>query len=115
MATAARIDDLRKLLDQNPEDLRLAWEYWAALGDVRGTDVRSGRYVVEAFGRSAQTSDAGAIALAKAYEELCDVSGEGPMKRYFSDALISALHRTREHMAGDDWLITSLDTGVYEI
>jgi hypothetical protein len=52
MVAATTIDALKKRLNDAPEDLRLAGEYWVALGDVNGTDVRWGGSVIEAFGRA---------------------------------------------------------------
>jgi hypothetical protein len=110
MATEDQVRELRARLLASPTDLATAQQYWDALGDLNGHDIRSGRYVVEAFGQAALNGDGGVIALGNAYQELFHLSGEGPRKKYLDDELLSAIRRTKLGAKGSDlelleWLL----------
>ena len=89
-----RLAQFKKALDDDPTNVEVAIRYWSALGSVGGYDVRSGGYVIEALRQCALDSDAGVIALAKAFRELFDWNGETPRPELFDEELVQAL-RTR--------------------
>jgi len=104
--------DLRRQLQLNPTDLEIAKQYWNSLADPQG-DVRSGEYVIEAFQAAALSSRDGGVALANAYRELYERSGELPRSAYFDNDLVRALERWLLQLGGEEyitlkWLLESL-------
>lgn len=81
---------IRESLKRDPTNLDLANRYWHALAGPGG-DVRSGQHVIDAYGEAALGSSDGAVAFARAYRELFDVSGEFPRSSYCDESLIRAL------------------------
>ena len=81
---------IREALKQDPANLELANRYWGALAGP-GDDRRSGQHVIEAYREAALRSTDGAVAFARAYRDLFEVSGESPRLAYFDGPLIQAL------------------------
>jgi hypothetical protein len=114
------IASLREALKDNPTDLALANQYWLALAGDRAkneADLRSGSNVMEAYGMAALSSQDGVEALARAYRDLFQTSGEAPRPAYFDDKLVMALKAGVAKSAGSEssdleWLLRSI--GVWE-
>jgi len=94
--------NLKKALDANPASIEAANRYWDALGSFGGADVRSGGYLIEAYRRCALASHAGVVALARAYQELFERSGEGPRAELFDEELIRALQTRLPELPNGD-------------
>ena len=89
------LNRIREGLKQDPANLELANQYWVALAGDRGQDnYRSGQNVIEAYREAALGSAEGAIAFARAYRDLFQVSGEIPRLAYFDESLIQALRNS---------------------
>lgn len=116
-------DEIKKLgasLKKNPGDIDAAWNYWRGLGNLKGYDVRSGQYVVDAFGQAALDSRRGAIAFATAYRELANLTGDGPQRVYVNNELLAAIREAIDQVDATDkqlleWVIESVETGAYEL
>jgi hypothetical protein len=80
-----KLANLKATLDSDPANVELASRYWVELASFGGHDVRSGAFVIEAFRGCALTSDAGAVAFARAYKELFEKSGEKPRAELFDE------------------------------
>jgi hypothetical protein len=98
----AELAEHRKHFDENPRDVEHAKVYWNALGRIQGGDIRSGRAVAEAFALAAVSSIDGAIAFARAYEELFDLSGEAPRAEFVSPELQRALTAAKRNANPED-------------
>jgi hypothetical protein len=98
----AEIAEHRKRFEENPRDVEHAKVYWNALGRIQGCDIRSGRAVAEAFGLAAVSSIDGAIAFARAYQELFDLSGEAPRAEFVSPEVRNSLAAARRGATPDD-------------
>jgi len=99
------LDALRNALKQTPGDIELAHRYWLLLaGDpIKGEhDYRCGGDVIEAYRGAAISSVEGVVALARAYRELFENSGEAPRSAHFDDALIRALNLSLAQVSGTD-------------
>lgn len=109
-----KLANFKKTLDANPASIEAANRYWDALGSFGGQDVRSGGYLIEAYRGCALASHAGVVALARAYQELFEKSGEGPRADLFDEELILALQaRLPELSHGDratvQWVLASIE------
>jgi len=109
-----KLANFKKALDANPASLEAANRYWQALGSFGGEDVRSGGYLIEAYRACALASHAGVVALARAYQELFEKSGEPPRAELFDEELIRALQtRLAEVSNGDratvQWVLASIE------
>lgn len=107
------LETLREQLAGDPANLGRARAYWDALGPLR-----SGWYVVVAFGDAAKTGPEGARGFARAYRELFEESGEGPRSAYVDgellDALRGALRRgNAREMSDVRWLVESVERKRY--
>src|SRR5215469_18507813 len=74
---------LKKDVDADPASVAAAKRYWLALASFGGHDVRSGGYAIEAFRGCAMASHEGVVALACAFQELYEKSGEKPRSELF--------------------------------
>jgi len=116
MSDDMQLEELKSALAAAPTDLDLAWRYWNALGSWKGHDIRSGVHVFEAFRAAAMVSVAGVVAFARAYRELCSLSGEGPrrldpeLRKAFQDAL-PLLHGGERKLVA--WVITAVDRELF--
>jgi hypothetical protein len=107
---------LRQELASDPANLDIANRYWNALGAWKAHDVRSGRYVIECHRNAAISSRQGVIALADAYREMFNESGEAPRREYFDEDLVRALETAYLELADHErvtveWVLDSLDQG----
>jgi hypothetical protein len=73
-----RLRILKAALAADPANLALAWRYWEVLGAWQGRDMRSGMHAIQVFREAALASLAGVQALAQAYRQLFEASGEKP-------------------------------------
>jgi hypothetical protein len=73
-----RLRVLKAALAADPANLELGWRYWKVLGAWQGRDVRSGMHVIQVFHEAALATPAGVQALAQAYRQLFEASGEKP-------------------------------------
>jgi hypothetical protein len=87
------LNGIRECQKQDPANLELANRYWAALAGPGG-DLRSGHQVIDACRESALGSAEGAVAFARAYRDLFEVSGESARLSYFDESLIQALRNS---------------------
>ena len=71
-----KLANLRRTLESDPTNVEVANRYWVELASFGEHDVRSGRFLMEAFRRCALSSHAGAVAFARACRELFEKSGE---------------------------------------
>jgi hypothetical protein len=94
--------ELKKILDSDPTSIEAANRYWLALGSFAGNDVRSGGYVIETYRGSALASREGAVAFARAYQELFAKTGEVPRAALFDEQLLEALRRRRAELSGEE-------------
>lgn len=109
----AEIDALRENLKRDPTNLETASRYWVALANSNGHDVRSGRDVVETFGAAALSDTAGVKALARAYRELFEKSGESPRAEFLGEQMIETLKSALPRLSDQDsstvrWILRSL-------
>jgi hypothetical protein len=109
----AKLVDLKRVLDADPSNIEAAKRYWVALASFGGHDVRSGKFAIEAFRRCALASHAGVVALARAFRELYDKSGEKPRSELFDEELLQALKEPLPHLSVEDqalvqWVLTSI-------
>jgi hypothetical protein len=107
------LDALRQALASDPTNLHVARRYWQALGNYKGSDVRSGRDVIQAYRSAALSSHQGAVALAQAYKELFETSGEPPRALYFDKDLMHALESWYETSTSNEgsmigWLLEKI-------
>jgi hypothetical protein len=105
---------LKKDLDSDPTNVESAIRYWSGLASFDGNDVRSGGFVIEAFRGCALASRAGAIAFARAYQELFEKRGEKPRAELFDEELLQALKTSLPDLSKDDqaivqWVIASIE------
>jgi hypothetical protein len=108
-----KLANFKKALNANPASIEAANRYWDALGSFVGQDVRSGGYLIEAYRGCALASHAGVVALARAYQELFEKSGEGPRAELFDEELILALQTRLPDLSHGDratvqWVLTSI-------
>ena len=111
--TQQKLSNLKKGLDCDPTNVEAANRYWAGLASVGGNDVRSGGFVIEAFRGCALTSNTGTVALARAFRELFEKSGEKPRAELFDRELLQALNTRLPDLSNDDqgivqWVIASI-------
>jgi hypothetical protein len=109
-----KLADLKKTLQSDPSNVELANRYWVELASFGGNDVRSGGFVIEAFRGCALASHAGVIALARAYCELFEKSGEKPRAALFDEELVQALKTRLPDLSNNDraivqWVIASIE------
>ena len=110
-----KIVKLREALESDPTKVEVASSYWNALASFGGHDVRSGGFVIEAFRRCALASREGVVALACAYKELFDATGEKPNAELFDKELIQVLKaRGVTDLREDDrkivkWVLNSIE------
>lgn len=109
-----KLASLKKALDANPASIEAANCYWGALGSFGGADVRSGGYLIEAYRGCALASHAGVAALARAYQELFEKSGEAPRAELFDEELIRALQTRLPELSNGDratvrWVLASIE------
>ena len=105
---------LKATLDSDPTNVEVANRYWVELASFGGHDVRSGGFVIEAFRGCALTSQAGAIAFARAYRELFEKSGEKPRSELFDEELLQALKTRLPDLCNDSqaivhWVLSSIE------
>jgi hypothetical protein len=108
-----KLVNLKKELDAAPDNIQAAKRYWAALASFGGHDVRSGKFAIEAFRGCALASNAGIVALARAFRELYDKSGEKPRYELFDEELLQALKVPLRDLSDEDqallqWVLTSI-------
>jgi hypothetical protein len=108
-----KLGNLKKALDADPTNVEVANRYWEGLGSVGGQDVRSGRFVREAFRGCALDSREGVIAFARAYRELFESTGERPRAELFDKELLLALKTRLPELSKEDraimeWILTSI-------
>ncbi len=107
---------LSQSLKKDPANLDLANECWAALrANARNCDLRDGRNVIHIYRAAALRSSLGVVALARAYRELFEVSGEGPRLAYFDEALTQAMKSSLPQLSEQErsmvqWIIQSIDS-----
>ncbi len=110
-----KLADLKKTLDSDPANVESAIRYWSGLASFGGNDVRSGGFVIEAFRGCALATNTGVVALARAYRELFQKSGEKPRAAELFDAeLLQALKTRLPHLSNGDqaivqWLMASIE------
>jgi len=110
------IATLREALRSNPTNLERANRYWFALaGDTtKGqADLRTGSNVIEAYREAALSSRQGVEALAAAYRDLFEMSGENPSPAHFDQSLLRALKAELPEVSGEgrrnlEWLLRSI-------
>lgn len=108
-----KLISLKQDLDADSTNIEAAKRYWLALASFGGQDVRSGKFAIEAFRGCALASHAGVVALARAFRELYEKSGEKPRAELFDPELLRALKARPTDSSGEDqsivrWLLTSL-------
>jgi hypothetical protein len=108
-----KLSNLKKALDCDRTNVEAANRYWAGLASVGGNDVRSGGLVIEAFRRCALASQTGTVALARAFRELFEKSGEKPLAELFDGELLQALDKRLPDLSNGDqvivqWVIASM-------
>ena len=108
-----KLSDLKKAVDCDPTNVEAASRYWAGLASVGGNDIRSGGFVIEAFRGCALTSKTGTVALARAFRELFENSGEKPRAELFDGELLQELKTRLPDLSNDEqmivqWLIASM-------
>jgi hypothetical protein len=96
------LTELKKVLLSEPSNLVAANRYWNALGSVGGCDVRSGGFVIEAYRACALASHEGVSALARAYRQLYNNSGEAPRRELFDEELLEAFATRLSALRNDD-------------
>jgi hypothetical protein len=111
--TQQKLSNLKKALDCDPTNVEAANRYWAGLASVGGNDVRSGGFVIEVFRGCALASDTGTVALARAFRELFEKSGEKPRAELFDGELLQALNTRLPDLSNADqvivqWVIASI-------
>jgi hypothetical protein len=109
-----KLADLKKTLDSDPTNVELAHRYWAELASTGGRDVTSGGFVIETFRGCALASLAGVVALARAYRQLFEKSGEKPRPELFDQELLQALKTRLPDLSNSDqaivqWLLASIE------
>jgi hypothetical protein len=109
-----KLANLKRTLDSDPTDVEVANRYWVELASFGGHDVRSGGFVIEAFRGCAIASRAGVVALARAYRELFEKSGEKPRAELFDEKLLQALKTRLPELSNDDqaivqWVLASIE------
>jgi hypothetical protein len=109
-----KLANFKKALDADPARIEAANRYWNALGSFGGEDVRSGGYLIEAYRGCALASHAGVVALARAYQELFEKSGEAPRAELFDEELIRALQTGLPELSNGDrasvqWVLASIE------
>lgn len=109
-----KLAKLKATLNCDPTNLEVANRYWVQLASFGGHDVRSGGFVIEAFRGCALASHAGAVALARAYRELFEKSGEKPSAEHFDEELLQALKTRLPGLSNDDqaivkWVLASIE------
>src|SRR5207245_2769475 len=92
----------RDQLRNQPSQLDFAQQLWEALGDYDGSDIRSGKYVLDIFRVPALFSYEGVIALARAYKSLHEESGESPPPRFDDEQLTLAIKHSQNVATGDE-------------
>ena len=102
------IETLKKALASDPTNIDAANRYWKALGAWQ-----CGGDVIEAFRPAALASRKGVIALAHAYRELFESSGEGPRPGYFDKELSRAMEVSLEGLPENEsatvrWILDSI-------
>jgi hypothetical protein len=111
-----QITSLREALRDSPKDLARANRYWLALAGDRAkneADLRSSSNVIEAYRAPALSSKKGVEALARAFREVFQMSGEVPRSAYFDDQLVMALKAGLNELSGAEssdleWLLRSI-------
>ena len=106
--------NLKKTLDSDPTNVELAHRYWVELASTGGCDLRSGGFVIESFRGCALASLAGVVALARAYRQLFEKSGEKPRPELFDGKLLQALKTRLPDLSNGDqelvrWVLTSIE------
>ena len=107
------VEILRQALDSDPTNLDAANRYWYSLSSFNGNDVRSGHYAIKTYRGVALASQEGVIALARAYRELFENTGEAPRAELFDDELLQALQTHLADLAEPDhatvqWVLRSI-------
>ena len=107
------LESIRDRLEADPANVDLANDYWNALASYKGSDTRSGAFVVQAYRGAALKSKEGVIAFAPACRELFEVSGEAPRAAYFDTHLVRALESWLQQLpdaerANLQWVLRSI-------
>jgi hypothetical protein len=110
--TQEELSAFKEVLLSEPSNLDAAHHYWNALGSLGGYDVRSGGFVIEAYRACALASHEGVLALARAYRELYERSGESPRRELFDEELRQALEAGLAALRSQDrddvgWILES--------
>ena len=98
----SKLVSLKQNLDADPTNIEAAKRYWFALASFGGHDVRSGKFAIEAFRGCALASRAGVVALARAFRELYEKTGEKPRSELFDQELLQALKASLPDLASED-------------
>ena len=98
----SKLVSLKQNLDADPTNIEAAERYWSAIASFGGHDVRSGKFAIEAFRGCALASHAGVVALARAFRELYEKTGEKPRSELFDQDLLQALKASHPDLAGED-------------
>lgn len=98
----SRLIRLKQDSDADPTNIEAAKRYWLALASFGGHDVRSGKFAIEAFRGCALASHAGVVALARAFRELYEKTGEEPRSELFNQELLQALKEPLPGLTGED-------------
>ena len=109
--------NLKTAAHADPTNVEAAVRYWVALSSVKGNDVRSGGYVIEAFRPCALVSTVGMVALVKAYRELFEKNRETPHGELFDSELLQALRARLPELSdvervSAEWVLSSLHSTV---
>ena len=109
----SKLITLKQDIDADLTNIEAAKRYWLALASFGGHDVRSGKFAIEAFRGCALSSHAGVVALACAFRELYEKTGEKPRSELFDQELLQAFKASLPDLAGEDlavvqWISTLL-------
>jgi hypothetical protein len=109
-----KVANIKRMLGSDPANIDAANRYWSGLTSLGGNDIRGGGFVIEAFRGCALASHAGVVALARAYRELFEQTGEKPRVELFDRELLQRLKTSRPELAKDDqaivqWILTSIE------
>lgn len=108
-----KLDNLKKKLAEEPENLSVARELWEKLQGPKDFNYKSGNLAISIFKQAAVRTNEGVIQLAHAFKELVQTTGEKPRKESFDEELRLALTRACKELNDPDktivtWLYESI-------